>query len=301
MPTPCPNPRPSIFHPAACACAGTTSAAAAANASTRLCEVVLLRSLPPSIGNRLRGPKSSVYLSRLWLVCRESHQSQGGDPHGIECRRAEGHRRGTEPASDRRRVARRLGRRQARDRGPRRPARPCARSPTARPKTRRPRWTPRATRRPTGRPPRRTSAPRSSTTRSRRWASRSRRPRAPDDARDGQVRRRVEGRAHLRRRVLPLVRRRGAPDRRLLQERRQRREPRPGDAPADRPLLLHHPLELPQRDGHPQDRPRPCRRLHDGGEAGAADAALDARAGEAPRGVRPAGWRPQRDHVQEVR
>ena len=41
-------------------------------------------------------------------------------------------------------------------------------------------------------------------------------------------------------------------------------EPGAGDAPAGRPLLLHHPLELPHRDGHPQDRPRDRRRLHDG-------------------------------------
>ena len=67
------------------------------------------------------------------------------------------------------------------------------------------------------------------------------------------------------------------------------------------PLLLHHPLELPERDGHAQDRPGARRRLHDGREAGAADAALDARAGEAPRGVRPARRRPQRDHLEEVR
>ena len=46
------------------------------------------------------------------------------------------------------------------------------------------------------------------------------------------------------------------------------RQPGAGDAPAGRPLLLHHPVELPHRDGHPQDRPRDRRRLHDGLEAG---------------------------------
>ena len=40
-----------------------------------------------------------------------------------------------------------------------------------------------------------------------------------------------------------------------------------------------HPLELPDGDGHPQDRPRDRRRLHDGDEARAAHAAVDARAG----------------------
>ena len=34
------------------------------------------------------------------------------------------------------------------------------------------------------------------------------------------------------------------------------RLPGAGDAPAGRPLLLHHPLELPDRDGHAQDRAR---------------------------------------------
>ena len=50
-----------------------------------------------------------------------------------------------------------------------------------------------------------------------------RRPRAADDARDGQAARRVEGRDRLRRRVLPLVRRGGGADRRPLRDRAQRR------------------------------------------------------------------------------
>ena len=73
-------------------------------------------------------------------------------------------------------------------------------------------------------------------------------------------------------------------------------QPGAGHAPAGRSLLLHHPLELPDRDGHPQDRPRDRRRLHDGRQAGAADAAVDARPGSDPRGVRAAGRRPQRGH-----
>ena len=50
-------------------------------------------------------------------------------------------------------------------------------------------------------------------------------------------------------------------------------------APAGRPVLLHHAVELPDGDGHAQDRPGDRRRLHDGGQAGQADAAVDARAG----------------------
>ena len=72
--------------------------------------------------------------------------------------------------------------------------------------------------------------------------------------------------------------------------------PGAGDAPAGRPLLLHHPLELPDRDGHAQDRPGDRGRLHDGDQAGAADAALDAGPGGAARRVRAARRRPQRDH-----
>ena len=170
----------------------------------------------------------------------------------------------------------------------RRPARRSARSPTRRPTTPRPRSTPPATRRPSGR----ASAPNERSEILYRafeaLTEQRRRARPADDARDGQVGRRVEGRDHLRGRVLPLVLGRGAADRRLLQDRRQRRLARAGDAPAGRALLLHHPLELPQRDGHAQDRPGDRRRLHDGRQAGAADAALDAGAGEAARRVRPA-------------
>ena len=47
---------------------------------------------------------------------------------------------------------------------------------------------------------------------------------------------------------------------------------------AGRPVPVHHALELPARHGHPQDRPGDRGRLHDGGQAGPADAAVDARA-----------------------
>ena len=74
----------------------------------------------------------------------------------------------------------------------------------------------------------------------------------------------------------------------------QRPGPADHDAPAGRPLLRDHAVELPDGDGHAQDRPGDRRRLHDGDQARAADAALDARAGEDPRGGRAARRRAQR-------
>ena len=63
------------------------------------------------------------------------------------------------------------------------------------------------------------------------------------------------------------------------------------------PCLLDHAVELPARDGHPQDRPGDRRRLHDGRQAGPADAADDARCWPQllERG-RPARRRAQRRH-----
>ena len=203
---------------------------------------------------------------------------------------------GAAAAPDRRRVARRERRRDARGRGPvdRRDAlRDRRRDPRGRPGGARRRV---RRRRPSGRRSAPERARRDPPARLRAARRARRRAGAADDARDGQGGRRVEGRDHLRGRVLPLVLGRGAAHRRLLQDRRQRASPRAGDAPAGRPLLLHHPLELPQRDGHAQDRPGDRRRLHDGRQAGEADAALDAGAGGAARRVRPARRRPQRRH-----
>ena len=73
-------------------------------------------------------------------------------------------------------------------------------------------------------------------------------------------------------------------------------EPRARHAPAGRALVLHHALELPDRDGHAEGRPGDRRRLHDGLEAGPADAALGAGAGEAPRGRGPSAWGPEHRH-----
>ena len=65
---------------------------------------------------------------------------------------------------------------------------------------------------------------------------------------------------------------------------------------AGRPVRVHHAVELPAGDGHAQDRPGHRRRLHDGRQAGQADAAVDARAGPDPRGGRAARRRAQRHH-----
>ena len=64
------------------------------------------------------------------------------------------------------------------------------------------------------------------------------------------------------------------------------------------PCLFVTAVELPARDGHPQDRAGRRGRLHDGRQARLADAAHDARAGRHPRRGGPAGRRAQRraDH-----
>ena len=116
-----------------------------------------------------------------------------------------------------------------------------------------------------------------------------RRPGAADDARDGQAARRVQGRDRLRRRVLPLVLRGVRPDRRALRGQLERAGARADDEAAGRAVSADHAVELPAGDGHPQDRPGDRRRVHDGRQAGAADAAVDADAGQDPRGGRPAG------------
>ncbi len=66
------------------------------------------------------------------------------------------------------------------------------------------------------------------------------------------------------------------------------------DEAAGRALPVHHAVELPDGDGHPQDRPRGRGRLHDGGEAGVVHAAVDARPGRDHDRGRAAGRRPQR-------
>ena len=105
---------------------------------------------------------------------------------------------------------------------------------------------------------------------------------AADDARDGQGARGVARGDRLRGRVLPLVLGGGRAHPRALHGQHDGQGPHPHDAPAGRPVRVRHPLELPHGDGHAQDRPGDRRRVHDRGQAGPADAAVDARAGEDP-------------------
>ena len=66
------------------------------------------------------------------------------------------------------------------------------------------------------------------------------------------------------------------------------------------PTMHDHPVELPARDGHPEDRPGRGGRLHHAGQAGGADPAVDVRPRRAHAGGRPPRRRPQRgDHLDE--
>ena len=62
-----------------------------------------------------------------------------------------------------------------------------------------------------------------------------------------------------------------------------------------------HAVELPDRDGHPQDRAGRGGRLHDGGQARRADTADDAGAGRRDGRGRAARRRPQRRHHHPTR
>ncbi|CAA9565656.1 MAG: Succinate-semialdehyde dehydrogenase [NAD(P)+], partial [uncultured Thermomicrobiales bacterium] len=121
-----------------------------------------------------------------------------------------------------------------------------------------------------------------------------RRLRPADDARDGQVAGRVAQRGGLRRRVPALVRRGGGAHRRPLHAGPGRRLTAAGDQPAGRTGPAHHAVELPARDGHPQDRSGRRRRLHHDPEAGRPDATHLAAARPGVPGRRAAGRRPQR-------
>ena len=74
------------------------------------------------------------------------------------------------------------------------------------------------------------------------------------------------------------------------------RQPAADDAQAGRPVPVRHAVELPDRDGHPQDRAGRRRRLHDGRQARRADAADDAGAGRGDGRGRAARRRAQRRH-----
>ena len=93
-------------------------------------------------------------------------------------------------------------------------------------------------------------------------------PGAADDPGDGQAARGVPRRGGLRGRVLPLVLRGGGAHHGALQRRPERADPAADDEAAGRAVPVHHAVELPAGDGHPQDRARDRGRLHDGRQAG---------------------------------
>ena len=89
-----------------------------------------------------------------------------------------------------------------------------------------------------------------------------------DHRRERQGLGRRQGRGALLGGVLPLVRRRGRADPRRYPDRSRRREQDHRASPAGRDRPPGHAVELPRRDGRPQDRPGAGRRLHDHSEAG---------------------------------
>ena len=126
-----------------------------------------------------------------------------------------------------------------------------------------------------------------------------RRARAVDDARDGQAAEGVQGGDRVRRRVPALVLRGGGADRRPLRGGPERPGAPADDAAAGRAVPADHAVELPARDGNTKDWSRDRGWMHDGRQARPADAAVDAGAGQDPRGGRPARRRAQPDHRLE--
>ena len=165
---------------------------------------------------------SKVAVSPGQVRYAEPKADGGSDEHQrTRSRRHSTRRRGS--SSSAASGATRAGGGDARGRGSRRPARRSARSPTRPPTTPGPRSTPPSRRRPSGPPAPPNERSRDPPPRLRGAERARRRAGAADDPGDGQVGRRVEGRDHLRGRVLPLVLGRGAAHRRLLQGGRQRR------------------------------------------------------------------------------
>ena len=101
--------------------------------------------------------------------------------------------------------------------------------------------------------------------------------RAAHDDRDGQAARRGARRGRLRRRVPALVQRGDRAHPGPLRAEPRGHRPHDRVAASGRPVLPHHAVELPARDGDPQDRARARRRLHRRHQAGRAHAADDAR------------------------
>ena len=161
--------------------------------------------------------------------------------------------------------------------------RSCEVADATRRRTRSPRSTPPSRRRRRGPRRRRASAARSCAAPTRRSIARADELALLMTLEMGKPLAESRGRGRLRGRLPPLVRRGGGAHRRPLRGRAQRRRPAADDAPAGRPVPADHAVELPDGDGHAQDRPGGRRRLHDGRQAGPADAAVDARAGADPR------------------
>ena len=128
-----------------------------------------------------------------------------------------------------------------------------------------------------------------------------RRVRPADDPRDGQAARRSERRGHLRRRVPALVQRGSRAHRRTIRDEPGRHRAHDRVPASGRALLPDHAVELPARDGDPQDRPGARRRLHRRHQAGRADAAHHPLLREAPRRRGAPRWCAQRDHHVDIR
>ena len=130
----------------------------------------------------------------------------------------------------------------------------------------------------------------------------ARRPRAADDDGDGQVRHRVQGRDPLRRRLLQLVRRRGAAHRRPLQGQRQGHRPRASScASRSGRACSSRPWNFPMAMGTRKIGPAIAAGCTIGHQAGQADAAVDAHARQDPRGGRASGRRAERRHGEVQR
>ena len=115
------------------------------------------------------------------------------------------------------------------------------------------------------------------------------RPRPASDPRAGQAPRRGEGRGRHERRLCAVVRRGGAAHLRRRHPVALGRPAHSRHQGSGRGRRRDHPMELPVLDDRPQARAGARRRLHDGDQAGVADALFGACLGRAVRG----GWRPE--------
>ena len=104
----------------------------------------------------------------------------------------------------------------------------------------------------------------------------------------------------VRRGVPALVQRGVRPHRGAVRHLARRRDAPAHPEAAGRPDDDDHPVELPARHGDPEDRPGRGGGLHDAGQAGGADPAVDVRPRLPHAGGRPPRRRPERgDHLDE--